>query len=104
MFFYLHSDWQQFRDEQIFLLNWLAQKEKLLRDMEDTDITDEKQVDAHLDTLRVRLSQRVPRMAAMSFVFLLSKYLQLLVRNQHTTGNNTCYLLVSLALNIYSPP
>ena len=51
-----YSDWQKFRDEQVILLNWLAQKEKILRDMEDTDITDEKQVQGHLDQLEVGLA------------------------------------------------
>ena len=48
------SNWQRFRDEQLILLNWLSSKEKTLKDMGRTDLTDEDEVKEHLDKLRVR--------------------------------------------------
>ena len=48
------SNWQRFRDEQLILLNWLSSKEKTLKDMGRTDLTDEDEVKEHLEKLRVR--------------------------------------------------
>lgn len=48
------SNWQRFRDEQLILLNWLSNKEKTLKDMGRTDLTDEDEVKNHLDKLKVR--------------------------------------------------
>lgn len=48
------SNWQRFRDEQLILLNWLSSKEKILKDMGRTDLTDEDEVKDHLAKLRVR--------------------------------------------------
>ena len=48
------SNWQRFRDEQLILLNWLSNKEKTLKDMGRTDLTDEDEVKEHLEKLRVR--------------------------------------------------
>lgn len=47
------SNWQRFRDEQLILLNWLSNKEKTLKDMGRTDLTDEAEVKDHLEKLRV---------------------------------------------------
>ena len=49
------SNWQRFRDEQLILLNWLSNKEKLLKEMGRTDLTDEEEVKRHLQNLRVRI-------------------------------------------------
>lgn len=47
------SNWQRFRDEQMILLNWLSNKEKTLKEMARTDLTDEAEVKDHLEKLRV---------------------------------------------------
>ncbi|XP_020615403.1 dystonin-like isoform X2 [Orbicella faveolata] len=47
------SNWQRFRDEQLILLNWLSSKEKTLKDMGRTDLTDEDEVKEHLEKLRI---------------------------------------------------
>ena len=44
------------RDEQLILLNWLSSKEKTLKDMGRTDLTDEDEVKKHLEKLKVRLT------------------------------------------------
>ena len=48
------SNWQRFRDEQLILLNWLSNKEKTLKDMGRTDLSNEEEVKDHLEKLRVR--------------------------------------------------
>jgi len=47
------SNWQRFRDEQLILLNWLSNKEKTLKDMGRTDLSNEEEVKDHLEKLRV---------------------------------------------------
>lgn len=49
----LISNWEKFRDEQIVLLNWLSSKERVLKEMGATDLSNEKQVNQHLDVLKV---------------------------------------------------
>lgn len=50
------SNWQRFRDEQMILLNWLSNKEKTLKEMARTDLTDEAEVKDHLEKLRVSVN------------------------------------------------
>ncbi|XP_048577507.1 dystrophin isoform X2 [Nematostella vectensis] len=46
------NEWQKYRDEQLVLLNWLSGKEKVLKDMGGTDLSDEEEVAKHLDQLK----------------------------------------------------
>ncbi|KXJ23728.1 Dystrophin [Exaiptasia diaphana] len=48
----LISNWEKFRDEQIALLNWLSSKERVLKEMGATDLSNEEQVNQHLDVLK----------------------------------------------------
>ena len=49
-------DWQKFRDEELILLNWLAGKEKTLKEINKTDLMDEEEVKKTKMRLDVRLS------------------------------------------------
>ena len=44
----------RFRDEQLILLNWLASKEKQLKEIGETNLSDQSEVQEHLQSLRVR--------------------------------------------------
>ena len=46
-------NWQKFRNEELILLNWLAQKEKTLKDIANTDVADDEQVKKGLEHLEV---------------------------------------------------
>lgn len=47
-------DWQKFRDEELLLLNWLAQKEKTLKEVALTDVAEEEAVKQSLNLLEVQ--------------------------------------------------
>ena len=47
-------DWQKFRDEELILLNWLAQKEKTLKEVAQTDVAEEQHVKESLKLLEVQ--------------------------------------------------
>lgn len=46
-------DWQKFRDEELILLNWLAQKEKTLKEVAQTDVAEEQHVKESLKLLEI---------------------------------------------------
>ena len=48
------ANWQEFRDEELVMLNWLAQKEKMLKEVLEVDVADEEQVNEQLGRLEVR--------------------------------------------------
>ncbi|KAK2558064.1 Utrophin [Acropora cervicornis] len=50
-------DWQKFRDEELLLLNWLAQKEKTLKEVALTDVAEEEDVKQSLKLLEVTQSE-----------------------------------------------
>lgn len=49
----LMNNWQKFRDEQLVLLNWLSSKEKVLKEMGATDLSNEEEVAQQLEVLKV---------------------------------------------------
>jgi hypothetical protein len=49
----LLGNWQKFRDEQLVLLNWLSAKEKVLKEMGVTDLSNEEEVTQQLGVLKV---------------------------------------------------
>jgi hypothetical protein len=47
------ADWQKFRDEELILLNWLAVKEKALKEINNTDLMDDEAVKKSVKELEV---------------------------------------------------
>ncbi|KAK3738455.1 hypothetical protein QZH41_017077 [Actinostola sp. cb2023] len=58
-------DWQKFRDEELILLNWLAGKEKTLKEINKTDLMDEEEVKKtkmRLDQIQKELDEQETRL------------------------------------------